>query len=329
MPSEPLPDDYHEPDYPHGLYRRKDCWRFRRTVKGQKVNVSLGAISRQAAFEEANRLNAQLAAGVNVEHKVKRQNTSIRNFVDAFLESKQRQVRGKTRARYHAVFENFLYWLGQHYPSITLDAVTYEVAERYITERAKGPVIPNGKRQYTRSMFGESSPWTVRKEREYLCSLFKEALRRELVTRNPFAEIRTRKPTREEIAAAHNVLTPVESQKLIAAAYDLDKGRRNDGCSSFGDAIFFMLKTGLRDDELRHLEWTDIDWVIGRVAIRPKQVTETRSGSIPAVAIPKLERLLRRQGSFRPRVRQSVRLSRDFAVHPRKGGFVADDVFMC
>jgi integrase len=57
--------------------------------------------------------------------------------------------------------------------------------------------------------------------------------------------------------------------------------------------IFFFLNTGLRTDELRNLEWTDVDWANGIIYVKEKQVIEKRTISIPVSAIEGLKKRLK------------------------------------
>ena len=168
-------DDYRESTWTKGLYRRHKRRRFKRHTKGQRINFSLGDVSREHAFERAEEINVLLAAGVDVAKSLRRTNTTARAFVKQFMDMKDPHVAPKTYARYKAVFDNFLHWFEKHEGGRPLSAVTYEMAQDYITTRARGLVIPNGKRKFTRDMAGKTSPWTLRKEREYLASLFREA----------------------------------------------------------------------------------------------------------------------------------------------------------
>lgn len=62
--------------------------------------------------------------------------------------------------------------------------------------------------------------------------------------------------------------------------------------ASFYDVFLFFLKTGLRENELRLLEWTDVDWDRGLLHVREKDVTETRTIDVPPSVVDRLKRLV-------------------------------------
>ena len=286
-------DDFRDETWPKGLTRRNRCYRFRRMIKGKRLSISLGDVSERVAIERANELNTQIAAGINVSQQARRAKTHVRQFVASFMEMKRAQTSANTCDRYRAVFDNFNYWLEKNYGNAPVVGVTQEMAREYLLARANGPVIPDSERKGTRPQSGRASPWTMRMERDCLAGLFKEAVRRKLIAENPFETIKVSKPSRDEVAAAHHILSEREIRGLILAAGRLDDETGDKANAGFRDIVEFMLRTGLRDDEVRHLEWTDVEFDEELIHVRPKRVVETRTGPIPEKAVRKLARLLR------------------------------------
>lgn len=130
--------------------------------------------------------------------------------------------------------------------------------------------------------------------------MFKEAAKRELIKNNPFADVRPKKPSRQEVASAHHPLSVEEENRLLNAARELDTVKTDDDNPSFRDIVFFLVRTGLREDEMRNLEWTDIDWAEGLIHVRQKTVHETRTIPIPKSAVAGLRRRLKGKASTDP-----------------------------
>jgi len=64
--------DFRQNDWPKGLYRRKDCFRFRRQYQGKDVSFSLGDITEREALGKAEEFNTKLRAGVDLSTEIKR-----------------------------------------------------------------------------------------------------------------------------------------------------------------------------------------------------------------------------------------------------------------
>ena len=114
--------------------------------------------------------------------------------------------------------------------------------------------MPNGRTHLTQAMHEGAARKTLHFEAATLRQLFRVAARRGMVPSNPFDEVRVSKPKRHEIAARHHPLTEAEEAALLQAAAQMDRDRPCNANASFSDAFLFLLKTGLRENELRILE---------------------------------------------------------------------------
>lgn len=213
---------------------------------------------------------------------------------DVWLKKKSTELRPKSLARYRSVVGHFLDYLEKTrgLRNAAFDAITYEIAADYISHRATNPLMPNGQKKFTRAMRNGASKKTLHFEREILFQMFKEAAKRDLIKRNPFEDVRPKKPSVHEIAAAHHPLTVEEEAALLKAAEELDRTRVDPENPKFHDIVLFLVRTGLREDEMRQLEWTDVDWKEGLIRIRQKQVEETRCVVIPEPAVAGLRKRL-------------------------------------
>ena len=285
--------DCREPDWPLGLYRRGNSFRFRRLLGRQRVFDVWGPMPLPDAIRKATRYNLDLEDGrLPVEERV-RQETTVASFIrETWLKKKATELCPSSLARYRAVTDHFIAYLEQvkGVRSPPLGTIGYEIAADYVAHRASMPFMPNGQSKFTRAIRKGASKKTVHFEREILFQIFKEAAKRELIKHNPFADVRPKKPSTHEIAAVHHPLTVDEEAALLRAAEELDRSRSDTDNPRFHDMVLFLVSTGLREDEMRHLEWTDIDWKEELICVRQKRVEETRVVPIPATAVPGLRK---------------------------------------
>lgn len=280
--------------WPVGLYRRASSFRFRRHYNGQRIIEVWGDIPESDAIRRATRYNLDLEDGI-VPFEIKSKTETVERFArDIWLKKKASEVRPKSLTRYRAVVDNFLEYLRiKGLLEVSLSSITYEIASDFIVHRADTPLMPNGHKKFTRALRDGASKKTLHYEREILFQMFKEAVKRELIKHNPFADVRPKKPSRQEVASAHHPLSVEEENRLLNAARELDSGKADDDNPAFRDIVFFLVRTGLREDEMRNLEWTDIDWAEGLIHVRQKIVHETRTISIPKSAVAGLKRRLK------------------------------------
>jgi len=293
-----LHSDCREPSWPSGLYRRGDSFRFRRMVGGRPVIDVWGRIALEDAIRRVTRYNLDLHEGRLPTVERARRETTVADFVHGvWLKKKATELRPRSLARYKAVAELFIDYIEKVkglQPAL-LGAIGYDIAADYLAHRATAPLMPNGQKKFTRAICHGASKKTVLFDRETLFQLFKEAVRRDLVKQNPFADIHPKKPTVHEVRAVHHPLTIEEEAVLLTAAATIDDTMPDNGNPKFRDIVLFLVKTGLRYDEMCSLEWTDIDWKDGLINVRLKQVEESRTISIPPPLVPALRKRLRRK----------------------------------
>lgn len=213
---------------------------------------------------------------------------------EVWLKKKSTELCSRSLARYRAVTDHFIDYLERirGLRSAVLSAIGYEIASDYVSHRASAPLMPNGQKKFTRAIRHGAAKKTVHFEREVLFQIFKEAAKRDLIKHNPFEDVRPKKPSIHEIMAVHHPLTMEEETAILNAAEELERSQGDKGNPKFRDIVLFLVSTGLRVDEMRHLEWTDIDWKEGLIQIKLKRVEETRTVSIPETAVPGLRKRL-------------------------------------
>ena len=72
---------------------------------------------------------------------------------------------------------------------------------------------------------------------------------------------------------------------MLRAAEQIDRSITEQGNPMIRDIVSFLCSTGLREGEMRNLEWSDIDWKNGLIHVRQKQVQERRVIVIPETAV--------------------------------------------
>ncbi len=283
-------NDYRKKTWPEGLTRRGARYRYRRLVQGTHYIKNLEAISEEDAVRTAQRYNFDIMDGVRPFKTEKGVATTVEAFAqNVWLPKKKAEVRPRSYNRYRSVVDNFLSFLknGKGH-STPLEEVDYNTAADYIRQRAIMPIMPNGKSKFTRALKNGAAKRTLHNERAVLSQLFREAVRRKLISENPFDSVRTKKPGINETIAVHHPLTVHEEQALLKAAAEFDADRLDKDNPRLCDILLFLIKTGLRLDEMINLVWTDVDFEERLIHIREKQIVETRTVPLSESVLLKL-----------------------------------------
>jgi integrase len=254
-----------------------------------------GSMPEADAIRKAARFNFDLEEGrLPVKEQATREMTFAAFAREVWLKKKASELCPSSLARYRAVTDHFIDYLEKvrGLRSAVLSAIGYEIASDYVSHRASTPLMPNGQKKFTRAIRHGAAKKTVHFEREILFQIFKEAAKRELIKNNPFEDVRPKKPSTHEIRAGHHPLSVEEEKALLSAAAEVDRLRDDTENPKFRDIVLFLISTGLREDEMRHLEWVDIDWKEGLIQVKQKCVEETRIVSIPETAVPGLRKRL-------------------------------------
>jgi len=286
------PIDKRQEDWPKCLYCRDGSFRYKRTVDGRKYSEVFGKISYDEAVRRAKRFDFDIEDGKDPTTKKETRSRTFQYFAEVWLKQKKGDIRDKSYARYRAVTDNFIYYLetvcGK--ANCPLTEITYATATDYITCRRNSPLMPNGSRKFTRAIKEGASKATLHYEKETLHRIFNEAIRRKLIDENPFDNVKADKPSRKERATKRHPLDLNEQLALEQASVTIQSPETDD--AKFSDIVHFLLRTGERENEMVHLEWTDIEWSLNVIHVREKMVTEVRRVPIPSNAIPILRKLI-------------------------------------
>lgn len=289
--------DEREAAWPKGLYRRQGSFRYKRMVEGRKFFEVWGIMSDRDAIDKAEQFNLDLRRGVDPARAERARRTTFRTFAyDEWLAQKKTSLRERTWAKYRSVLDNFSHYLSHHcgLDGCLISDIGYDLANGFAVQRRKAPIFANGSRKHTRPMKTGASKKTLYHDRVILSQLFNAAVRSKLIAENPFRDVKAEMPKLDEIREKHHPLSEAEAASLLVAAEKVGTDAAKPGVARFHDIVFFMLYTGMRENEVQMLEWSDILWDRGVVRVRAKSsVTETRTIPIPAGAEPRLAELLK------------------------------------
>jgi len=225
------------------IYRRKDGrWVGAVTVgygpngspKRRVVYGSTRAEAAQKLTELLDRYNKGLLAEPS--------SVTVREFSQGWLERETQGKAANTRRNYQTELEHALHFLGD----MKLQAVKPLHIRTALDRMQSEGWTP---RPTKRNPNPEPRPYsarTIKKALERLRAVFQDALRLELIHRNPCDAVRFKAPPAEPVGRS---LEPSEALALFEAA---DRHRA-------GLVVQLMLLTGLRRGEALALRWRDID----------------------------------------------------------------------
>lgn len=194
---------------------------------------------------------AEILHSLNVGTYVEPSKLTVAAYLEKWLETVKLNVRGKTFERYQEIVGRHL---SQALGKILLSKLTpLHVQQYYATAIQSGRL--DGK--------GGLSAQTVLHHHRILRESLHQAVRWQILVRNPADAVEPPTPTRQEMRA----LSESETAWLLEAS----SGAR------LHLPILLAVTTGLRRGELLAHRWSDIDFENGRLAVR-RSVEETREG---------------------------------------------------
>lgn len=251
-----------------GLYQRGDSYRYKRMVNGVMVRESLGD-DLNLARAHADRLNHQINSGDDIVSGITAKKITLKKMFQE-NENLKNNIRQSTQKRYSAVKDNFLHWCEQNQHSKVVD-IKSNVVDSYLHSRSTKPIIPNDhiKRKGVRAInINGASEKTLVFEKSYLSSVFDYAVKREWIKSNPFKSsiFRIKKSKSKSSDISLRSFTKEEMLLLIEAAANINNHKSFGNCT-WQEVLTFFFKTGLRENELLNLQWSDIDWAKGNYGV--------------------------------------------------------------
>jgi len=272
--------------------RRRLCWIMRRPGAGGKTRYYL------RWYDDSGRMRTEAAGTVERDAETFRRERehllnqgqfreyepiALKDFQAEHLAVIATQVRPRTVKDHREVLEQFSTYCGSGRRLETLNARTIE---RWYAHR-----------------LGQGAPATANKHLRTLAGIFERALRRGYLRENPFRSV---KPAREREPDVR-ILNETEIVRLLEACREPGGGRRREYTAArWHTFILLGLTTGMRSDEICHLEWRDVDLAGGTIAIRSGDEAgyRTKSGRARLAAIlPELKAALEALREMRPLAR--------------------------
>jgi integrase len=215
---------------------------------------------------EFNQMYSSLKAPSAITYRI-----TINQGIEAWLKQKMTELANKnTVKRYEEIMNNFKEFLREkHFSIIYLDNLGQEHFEEF--------------KEYRRNI-KEKEPKTINFELDMLSNLFRCLKTKKYVNSNPIEEVkRLQEPHKEErwfdITEVKQILEYFKSKHKKIRWYEIF-------------ATFYY--TGMRRNELRFLEWKDIDWGKGTILVRHKEGFKPKTDMARQIPIhPELLPILR------------------------------------
>lgn len=311
------------PDWPKGLFRRTNgTFYLRRQHAGVRLTKSLETESLARAMELVTKLNAQVDhKGVTLRQAVGQHGVTLQDAANAYICRPNKPLRPNSIKEYRRALDNlirvFREILGVLDPS--LRSMNNTLVQRFMDFRLAEPDKPAAHPNTPIARRGAASAKTIQSEVDFLKAVLRYSAQRGVLEHEPVidgrvGDARTRQPSQLSSRACpiHN---PTDVARLLVAARSYDEERAGEWpwSSYFADIVTAYLYLGLRDQELVHLEWSDIDLDLRTVRIRRKQVICTRRILLGLAARELATRLV----AGRAKTAKLVRQNDDIAIFGR------------
>ena len=253
-------------------YYRKDTKTWYVLHKREKIKIGK---SERAAKHLADKINLEEAEGKVGLYKTKEKD--ITSFFEEIMDYKKsiRNLKKKSIIKYQGILNNFLGFLGSEFSTVTrLSQLNQFIFESYIKYRKNTPINKNGHPVKEKQLKGKDTniksgvcDKTIKNELEALKSMLNYAVKsrdpnKRYLTENPLEYL---EPIRINDSKSKRPLTKEEVDKFLSYLEQKD--------NELYEIYFTFLCTGLRDGELRHLEWSDIDFKKRAITLKEKTVT--------------------------------------------------------
>jgi len=277
------------PVLPKGLYWKGRVIWLSRVADGKHYNISTGTsdIELAAQFLANFDLKAFKGEQLGVITKPK---VSFEQMANRYIEQgKLNGLRIRSLIRYQEVANNFMKFLDlRGINSDDAKNISPTLIDDYKVWRSSTPL--NRKLNASPERPGAdvrcASSRTLQLEMRGISAFFKLAVRLRLLDENPVERTRSIRVTTKLPV----YLDETELKAFLKAATEIDSFSQQKFGTLIYQVLFTYLKTGMRLQELRHLEWSDIELKRGEIHIRQEKVmTFVQNIPLPAAAIKALQ----------------------------------------
>jgi len=282
-----------KPKLMKGLYWKGNVIWLSRTVDGVHHNISTGTSDVKLAEQFLADFNLKAfkgeKLGVANRKKITFENLANRSIEDGRMHG----LREQSLKRYSAVrdhFQNFL--IERRLSEADVAAISASNIDEFKSWRMNQPVTRNG------VPLGEGEvpdtlgvkPKTLQFEVQTVGTFLRYGVRVGLIEKNPVSSTRPVKVS--EAAPIYLDENEIKAFLGAAAKYDEWAASRQPFGMLIHDILLTYLKTGMRLEELRNLEWTDLSLEECEIAVRQeKEVTNSYEVPLTAGAVEDLQKM--------------------------------------
>jgi len=268
-----------KPVLPRGLYWKGSLIWLSRVVDGKHYNQSTGTSDPKLAEQFLVDFNLRAFKGEQLGVKAVPR-VAFDALADRYLDQgKLNGLRAKTLQRYRAVKDHFMAFLrAKGLAQSDARKLGPDVIEDYKSWRASMPVNRNGSpvAEDGAGVQRRVSPKTLQFEVQTVGTFLKHGVRLGLLADNPVQRVQSVRLSKK--APVYLEVDEAEQLLQAAASYDTWAGTPHSYGMLFHDILLTYLKTGLRLQELRYLEWADLDFRRNELTVRhEKEVRNSRS----------------------------------------------------
>ena len=226
--------------------------------------------SKTVALKLKQRIEAKLETR-KFDFLTQPENVLIDSSIKKFLEHTKSLRKPRTYVRYKNSLDHLLEFLRKVYPSIT---IVGKLAPSYFSEyqawRRSTTVTPNGNQGCLKSK--PPTFKTINVEQSIFRTWLNWAIQQGQIQENPLKGLKKLKTTDSK---PRKVLTREEFERLLTISEKIEKLNSNKR----GQSILwrFLVNTGLRIDELSHLQWNDIDFRRGVIRVQRKSFWDPKT----------------------------------------------------
>lgn len=224
------------------IFKRGKTWYINYRQNGERVQRSLGVHSKRLAELKKGEIELNIERGVlGLGKRV----GSSKEAFESFLAEVVAKKSPPWQKRMEQLFRPFRTWAEEHSDQVVVQLSATEI-EKFLGERRK-----------------QVSDKTLNEELAIIKRFFQWAVDREYVAKNPAARIDRYKQAPKDV----RTFTPVELGLIWKHATPTQLPYYQ-----------MLLFTGLRDGELRNLEWADIDLAKQQIFVRIKEDWKPKTG---------------------------------------------------